>query len=96
MLKGAEGAPSEDDRMAGGLPQPVAASGFRSETRGEKNQVYCKIIQKSHCSSSFHTLQSTVQGQHPSLETVYCITWHFKNSVGTNEVHVSFPWRVRG
>lgn len=35
-------------------------------------------------------------GPAPPLETVYCIKWHFKNSVGTFEVHVSFPLKVRG
>lgn len=41
-------------------------------------------------------MQSTSQGQGPSLQTVYCITRHFKNSVVTAEVHLSFPSEVRG
>lgn len=66
----------------------------RPDHRLETAGLYCKITQKSHGRSSSSTWQSTSQGQGP-LETGYCIKRNFKNSVGTTEVHTSFPLEVK-
>lgn len=81
-----------------GLWSPPVSGSFqiqKPDHRLETAGLYCKITQKSHGRSSFSTWQSTSQGQGPALETVYCIKQNFKNSVGTTEVHTSFPLEVR-
>lgn len=57
--------------LAQGLPQ--SATAFRTQKpdqRLEISDLYCKIIQTSHSSSSFRTLQSTPQDQGPMLQSL--------------------------
>lgn len=75
------------ERMTWGLPTQSAALGFRSEIRDWKDPIFTVKSFKNHKQQFLSTSQSTSGGQGPPLETAYCIKRHFKNSVGTTEVH---------
>lgn len=59
--------------VMGGPWSPQVSGNIKIQKQGrrlERSDLYCKIIQKSHGSSFFNTLQSTPWGQGPSLQFI--------------------------